>query len=184
MARKIKSWKNKAFYKILAPENFDFQEIGDTLTDDPKRLIGRTVDVSLRDLTSDNSKQHLKLIFEINDVKGDKAYTRFKKFVVNPGYLRSKVRKGSSKIDYIDNISLDPSGVQVRVMTVTRQNIKTSRKEEIIRIIDEVLKKHEGMKLNDFLQSTLFGKLGTEIYKSVKKIAPIKRVEIEQVSVI
>ncbi|HIE33748.1 MAG TPA: 30S ribosomal protein S3ae [Candidatus Altiarchaeales archaeon] len=184
MARKVKSWKNKIFYKILAPENFDFQEIGDTLADDPKKLIGRTVDVSLRDLTGDNTKQHLKLIFEINDVKGDKAYTKFKKFVVNPGYLRSKVRKGSSKIDYIDNLLLDNSKIQIGIMTVTRQNIKTSRKEEIFRIIKEVLKKRESMKLNDFLQSTLFGKLGTEIYKEVKKIVPIKRVEVEQVRVL
>ncbi|HEX54830.1 MAG: 30S ribosomal protein S3ae [Candidatus Altiarchaeales archaeon] len=184
MAKKLKSWRDKSFYKIIAPKNFDSKEIGDTMADNPKKLMGRSVEVSLADLTGDLSKQHLTLIFEIVDVKGDRAYTKFKKFVVNPGYIRAKIRKGSSKIDYVGNIDLDKSKVQVRVVTITHQNIKTSRKHEIIRIITETLRKYKGMKLDDFIQLTLFGRVGTEIYKNVKKIAAIRRVEVEHVRIL
>ena len=106
MAKKISSWKQKSKYTIIAPENFENHELGDTLAKDSKQLIGRTVDVSLRDLVGDKSKQHLKLVFEVNDVEGSKANTQFKAFTANPGYLRSKVRKGSSKIDCVKRIKI------------------------------------------------------------------------------
>ncbi len=185
MAKKISSWKQKLVYTIVAPENFDFKELGDTIAKDPKSLIGRTIDVSLRDMTGDKTKQHLKIIFEINEVKGNKAHTRFRVFNVNPGYLRSRVRKGSSKIDCIHRIDIEPNlGVQVKVMAVTHQNIKTSRGRDITAKISEILDNYKNTKLDDFIQSTLFGKLGTEIYREVKKIAPVRRVEIEQVRVL
>lgn len=185
MAKKISSWKQKKVYTIVAPENFDFRELGDTVSNNPKNLIGRTIDVSLRDLTGDKTKQHLKIIFEICNVKDNKAHTRFKVFDVNPGYLRSKVRKGSSKIDCIHRVSIEPNlRAQIKVVTVTHQNIKTSRGKEMTDKIKEILDKYTNTKLDDFVQATLFGKLGTEIYREIKKIAPVRRVEIEQVKVI
>ena len=185
MAKKISSWKQKSIYTIVAPENFDFQGLGDTVANGPENLIGRTIDVSLRDLTGDKTKQHLKLVFEINEVRDNKAHTRFKLFNVNPGYLRSKVRKGTSKIEHIHRIDLEPNlRVQVKVMAVTHQTIKTSRERDITARISGILEKHRNTKLDDFIQAVLFGKLGTEIYREIRKIAPIKRVEIEQVKVI
>jgi len=185
MAKKISSWKQKSIYTIVAPENFDFRELGDTIANNPENLIGRTIDVSLRDITGDKTKQHLKIVFEINEVKDKKAYTRFKVFNVNPGYLRSRVRKGTSKIDCIHRIDIEPNlRVQVKVMAVTHQNIKTSRVRDITAKISEILDKYKNTKLDDFIQSTLFGKLGTEIYREIKKIAPVRRVEIEQVKVL
>jgi small subunit ribosomal protein S3Ae len=185
MAKKISSWKQKKIYTLTAPENFDFRELGNTLSNNPKNLIGRTIDVSLRDLTGDKTKQHLKIVFEICDVKDNKAHTRFKVFDVNPGYLRSKVRKGSSKIDYIHRFDIEPNlRVQVKVDTVTHQNIKTSRGKEMTAKITEILDRYKNTKLDDFIQATLFGKLGTEIYREIKKIAPVRRVEIEQVKVV
>lgn len=185
MAKKISSWKQKSIYTIVAPENFNFQEIGETLSNRPENLIGRTVDVSLRDLTGDKTKQYLKVIFEINEVKGSKAHTKFKRFDVNSGYLRSKVRKGTSKIDHIQRINIEPNlGIRVKVVAVTHQNIKNSREADITAKISEMLDKYNNTKLDDFVQSTLFGRIGTEIYREIKKIAPVRRVEIEQVKII
>lgn len=185
MAKKISSWKQKQKYSIVAPENFDQKEIGDTIAKDPKSLKGRTMDVSLRDLTGDKTKQYLKLIFEIKEVKGNKAHTDFKEFNVNPGYLRSKVRKGSSKIDYVQRIEIESDKkIQIKIVTVTHQTVQASRDRDIRIKISEILDRYKNTKLDDFVQATLFGKLGTEIYREIKKIAPVRRVEIEQVKVI
>jgi small subunit ribosomal protein S3Ae len=185
MAKKIGVWKQKSVYTIIAPENFDSQELGETIASNPENLIGRTIDVSLRDLTGDKTKQYLKVIFEIKEIKGNKAHTGFRVFNVNPGYMRSRVRKGASKIDCIHRIEVEPKvRVQVKVTTVMHQSIKTSRSKDITVRIREILDKHRNTKLDDFVQSTLFGKLGTEIYRDIKKIAPVRRVEIEQVKVI
>ena len=184
MVREKSSWKKKAMYRIIAPENFDFRELGTTLSSEPKELIGRRMDVSLKDLTDDRSKQHLKVIFEIDKVEGDKALTQFKVFQANQGYIHSKVRKGMSKIDYIKSMKLGDSEVKIKIMAVTHQNIKTSQKREIISRITETLEGYKKVNLNDFLQATLFGKLGTGIYHNAKTVCPIRRVEIEEVRVV
>ncbi len=185
MAKKISSWKQKSTYTIVAPENFGLHEMGETMAKDPQSLTGRTIDVSLRDLAGDKTKQHLKLIFEITGVSANKANTKFKAFNVNYGYLRSKVRKGSSKIDYINRVELDSDKkVQIKIVTVTHGMVNTSRGKEMRSKIDEILDKYKNAKLDDFVQSALFGKLGTEIYREIKKIAPVRRVEIEQVKVL
>ena len=104
MAKEISSWKQKTLYRIIAPENFESKEVGNTLASDPKNLIGRRIDVSLKELTDDKTKQHLKVILEINDVKEDRALTKFRMFSASQGYLHSNVRKGMSKIDYIGRL--------------------------------------------------------------------------------
>ncbi len=184
MAKKVSSWSQKSIYKILAPESFGFQEIGTTMAGDPKNLVGRTVNVSLRDLTNDKSKQNLKVIFEINDVQNNEAHTRFKILETNSSYLRSKIRKGVGKVDYISRLNLDNSNVKIKIISVTNPNIKTPQKKDIHGQISTILESHKGSKLDDFVQSALFGKLGTDLYHGIKKICPVRRVEIEQIKVI
>ena len=176
--------KEKSIYKIIAPENFDSRELGTTVSSDPNGIIGRRIDVPLNYLTEDNTKQHLKVIFEINEIKDDKALTRFKLFRANPGYVHSKVRKGMSKVDYLGDLKLNDSKIKIKIMAVTHHKIQTSHKMDVRSQIADILDKHKNTNLNDFLQATLFGKLGTEIYHNIKHICPTRRVEIEEVRVV
>jgi small subunit ribosomal protein S3Ae len=184
MAKEMSSWKQKTLYKIVSPENFESREVGSTFASDPKNLIGRRVDISLKELTEDRTKQHLKVILEVTDVKEDKAYTKFKIFEANQGYLHSKVRKGMSKVDYIGFIDLQDGRVRVKIMAVTHKNAKSSQRKEILARITKTMEGYKNLTLNDFVQATLFGKLGTEIYHNSKNICPISRVEVEEVKIL
>jgi small subunit ribosomal protein S3Ae len=183
MAKEISSWKQKTLYRIIAPDNFESKEVGNTLGSDPKNLIGRRIDVSLKELTDDKTKQHLKVILEINDVKEDRALTKFRMFSANQGYLHSKVRKGMSKIDYIGRLKLADGTVRIKVIAVTHKTIKSSQKKEILARITKAVESYKNSNLTDFVQATLFGKLGTDIYHNCKNICPISRVEVEEVRV-
>ncbi|MBN2250487.1 MAG: hypothetical protein JW724_00245 [Candidatus Altiarchaeota archaeon] len=183
MAKDISSWKQKNSYKLIAPENFESKELGMTFSSDPKNLIGRRIDVSLKDLTSDRSKQHLKVILEVSDVNEGNALTKFKIFQANQGYIHSKIRKGMSKINYVRTLTLPDAKVRIKIMAVTHKNIKTSQKSEILSRIAKTVEGYTSTGLNDFVQATLFGKLGTDIYHSCKSICPISRVEVEEVKV-
>ena len=179
MAQKsVSQWKQKTVYTILAPENFENQAIGQALSGDPKNLIGRTIEVSLADLTRDKSKQHSKLIFEINDVKGDKAYTKFKELTTSMGYMRSKVHKGVSKIDYISDLNISGMKARLKAMVLTNHHITECQKKDITATLKKVLNEHKSTKPDQFIQMILFGKLGTEIYHKIKGICPVNRVEL------
>jgi len=187
MAKVKASWKQKSIYRIIAPESFDQQEIGATIASNEKNLLGRSVEVSLRDLTGDRTKQYLKLVFEIYEVDNEnkKAKTKFKRFYVSSQYIRSKIREGMSKIESIAKLNLSKIPVRVKVIVATQQKIQTSKCVDINKKVIQSLKEYEkNLNIDEFLQLALFGKLGTEIYHKIKKIAPIKRVEVEEIKVI
>ena len=62
------TWKEKSWYTIKTPVNFEDKEIGETPARDPDYLIGRGVEVTMRELSGDFSKQYIKLRFEIDNV--------------------------------------------------------------------------------------------------------------------
>jgi len=179
MAKKtVTPWKSKKVYLIIAPEIFDHQEIGETLTSDPEKLKGRTVCVSLGELVDDRSKNYLNMVFDIHEVNGDKAHTRFKKFFIPSGYLRSKVRKRTTKVDYLSDITVGGNKMRVKIMVLSHHNISVVQKTDIKAKIAEVVGEYTSGKPEKLIQQTLFGKLGTEIYKKIKTICPIMRVEV------
>ena len=185
MAKKVVSiWKTKKPYTLLAPENFERQEIGSTVASDEKHLIGRTVNVTLGQLTNDRSKNYLNLIFEVYDIKGDKALTRFKNFYIPVGYLRSKVRKKTKKVDTITILQIGEQKVRVKIMALSRYKISDVQRRNIKTKVAEVLTEHAGDNLDKLVQQTLFGKVGTEIYKKIKAVCPITRVEVHEIDVL
>ncbi|MGC9121590.1 MAG: 30S ribosomal protein S3ae, partial [Thermogladius sp.] len=66
-------WKLKKWFNIVAPQSFGGVVLATTPSDDPMKLIGRTVETTLYDLTGDISQVHVKLYFQVVDVQGDQA---------------------------------------------------------------------------------------------------------------
>ncbi len=53
----------------------------------------------MRELTGDFSKQYIKLRFEVNGVAGTVANTKFTGHKTTTDYVRSMIRRGTSRID-------------------------------------------------------------------------------------
>ena len=182
-AKTVSAWKQKKAYVIVAPDNFESQEIGHTLASDPSRISGRTAKVSLGDLTGDRSKQYLTVVFELTDVNGDRVNTKFKKFYMAEGYLKSRIRKGSSKLDYMTESAFGGVKVKLKMMVLSRNRITTPQRKQIIGTINDILGRHRSVSFEQFLQAVIFGKFGTEIYKSIRTICAISRVEVYELKV-
>ena len=87
----------KRWYTVLAPEQFDRAELGETPAAEPEQAIGRTIETTLGDIAEDG-ENNIKLTFKINDVGSDSAYTEFARHELTRDYKRSLVRRGSSKV--------------------------------------------------------------------------------------
>ena len=102
VARKVKDkWKAKEWYKIHAPKMFNEAEIGDTPSVDPEFVIGRTVEVTVQDLTGDFSKMHIKLKFKVNVTEGMDAKTVFVGHDLTSDYVRRLTRRRKTKTDHV-----------------------------------------------------------------------------------
>ncbi|MBU4547572.1 MAG: 30S ribosomal protein S3ae, partial [Euryarchaeota archaeon] len=93
------TWKEKQWYRIISPEGFGEDEIGITPSRDPDFLVKRKVEATMRELAGDFSKQYVKLKFQVKNVVGDTAHTKFIGHEVTTDYVRSMIRRGSSRID-------------------------------------------------------------------------------------
>jgi len=178
------TWKLKKWYQVVAPPVFGNAFLGTTPADDPDKLIGRVMEVTLFDVTGDYSYVHVKLYFQIVKVEGDTAYTRFKGHELLRDYIRSLTRRKSSKITGIFNVwTKDGYGLRVTAMAFTRYRCKTSQKKAIRKIMQEIItRKAQESTLDEFIQLMVYsdqeGSLAQLIDERARKIYPLRKVEI------
>ncbi len=187
-ARVKDKWTLKKWYTLLAPEYFGMNELGETPADDPNKVINRTVETTLSDLTGDYSNQnpYKKLIFKVYRVAGENAYTKFHRFELTREYLNSLTRRRTSKVeDVIDVTTNDGFTLRVKPVAFTIKRCKSSQKRAIRSIMrDIVSSRGSNQNFVQFLQECVLGKVPSEIYKNAKKVYPLRRVEIRKIELI
>ena len=185
--RRVKdTWKDKQWYKIVTPKEFGDADIGTTPARDSSMLLKRTVESSMRELSGDFSKQYIKLFFQIKDVAGETANTDFVGHQVTSDYVRSMIRRGTSRIDAITPVTTqDNKKMKVHVLAITIKRAKSSQqkffRETMERIVIETATERS---FRDLVEDIVTGKLASTIYHETKKIYPLKRVEIVKTRVI
>lgn len=181
--RKAKEkWMNKTWYKIFAPEAFDKKQIGETLSGDPSKLMGRIVEITIQELTGDLSKVHIKLKFQVTEIKGADAHTKFIGHDLTSDYVRRFARRRQSRTDVVcDVLTKDNIKVRVKAMAVTGKRIQSTQ-ETVIRnkMRDMMLERGNAQTFNDLVKSILSGELSDTILKECKPIYPLQRVEIRK----
>jgi small subunit ribosomal protein S3Ae len=175
-------WRGKAWYMIVAPPFFGNVELGTVPAEEPEQLIGRVVEATLYDITSDFSHQNLKMFFQINEIEGKTALTLFKGHEYSRDYLRSLVRRRTTKIDGLFNLTTkDGYKMRVAVSALTLSRIKTSQEKIIRNIMDKTVKeKAAALTLDQFVQEMVLGKIASDIYNEAKKVAPLRHVGIRK----
>jgi len=172
----------KKWYTVLASSAFGNAEIGRIPSDSPEKLLGRVIETSLSDLTGDFSLLHIKLYFQIVSVEGDIAKTIFKGHDLTRDYLRSLIRRGSSRVDGIFKVTTkDGYTLRVSAIALTRHRCKTSQERAIRQIMRKTIEaKAKQLSFDEFVQQAVLGKIASEIYNEARKIYPLRKVEIRK----
>jgi small subunit ribosomal protein S3Ae len=183
--KKLDKWKSKSWYNIETPEFIGRNNIGTTLAEEPEQLIGRIVEATVGDLTNDFSKHNTKLKFRINDVNGDIAQTRFIGHEITTDYLRSIVKRQTSRIDTNLKVTTkDGYIVRVKPICFTVKRARTSQIEGIRQVMDSTVKERATeLNFEQFVEEAIMGKLSATIYRNAKNIYPLRRVEIRKTEV-
>ena len=174
------TWKEKSWYTIKTPIAFGDKEIGNTPSREPDFLIGRGVEVTMRELTGDFSKQYIKLKFEVDNVAGNIANTKFTGHKVTTDYVRSMIRRGTSRIDaHVSIKTKDDYKMKLHVLAITTRRSKSSQQKFMREAIKELVENVTSEKsYEDVIETSVNGRMASEIYHRAKKIYPLKRVEI------
>lgn len=177
-----KKRKQKIWYSLIAPSMFGKVKIAETPADDPEKVMGRTVEVSLQELTGDFAKAHIKLIFKVVDVKGLEAHTAFIGHTTTTDYVKRMARRHKSKIDGVFDVTTkDGKRIRVKPSAYTSKRIQTSQKRAIRAVMKQVIETlAQNNTLDEFVKAMLDGEIGRQTYKLSKTIYPLKRVEVHK----
>lgn len=173
----------KQVITIYSPEYFGYKEIGTTLASDPKQVIGRTLWVSLYTLTGDFAKQYLLIRFKIIRVKEDlTAETIFYGHEYGREFLRSLVRRGTTRIDGIFNLTTkDGFNIRVHAIAFTMKRITPHclKVKMIRKIMQKILEDaSKNLTLAQLAQEMVLGKTASDIFQEAKKITLLRHVGI------
>ena len=180
-------WREKRWITVHAPESFNVVPIAYVPITDDENAIGRVLEVTLYDILKGDPSQHqYKMYFQIDKVDGDKASTIFKRFEYSKEFLRSLVRRGSSKINFIIDIKTKDGYIfRVKVIALTHRQLNTSRKHALRLIIKDVINNTvPQMTVEQFVQATCYSKINSDIMAAIKKIIRVRHVGLEKVKLI
>ncbi len=172
--------KKKKWYTVLATKEFKETEIGNTTTSEPKSLIGRTLKVSLMNLTRDIKHQNIKLTFTINDVKETQARTEITAYELNSAFVKRLIRATRSKLDH-SFITKTKDNVKVRIKPVivtrakTKRSILTNLRKKSEEYIKATIEKQD---YEEVIPSLIYYKLQKDLKNQLKKVYPLRFCEI------
>ncbi len=167
---------------VVAPSFFGNVELGAIPAQEPQQLVGRVVEATLYDITSDFSHHYLKMFFQVNEIDGKTAKTLFKGHEYSRDYLRSLVRRRTTKVDSLINLTTkDGFKLRIAVSALTLSRIKTSQEKIIRKLMDKTIhEKANALSLDQFVQEMVLGKIASDIYNQAKEVAPLRHVGIRK----
>ena len=186
-SRKVKDkWKSKEWYKLRAPRMFNEAEIGETPSADPAFILGRTVEVTVQELTGDYSKMNIKLKFKVADVDGYDAKTVFVGHELTSEYVRRLTRRKKTKTDHVVDVTTkDGFVLRVKPMSIADRRIQSSQEDAMRRILAETLiQMGKDNNLSDMIKAVISGDMSKDLAKACRVIIPIKRIEIRKTEVL
>ena len=180
-------WREKRWVTVHAPPSFNNVQIGYIPITDDESAAGRVMEVTLHDiLKGDASQYQYKMYFQIDGIKGDKAYTIFKRFEYSKEFLRSLVRRGSSKINLVTDIKTkDGYTFRIKIIALTHRQLNTSRQHALRLIaLDIINKTVPQMTIEQFVQATYYSKINSDIMAAFKRVIRVRHVGLEKVKLV
>jgi len=180
-------WREKRWVTVYAPDSFNNVPIAYVPITDDENAAGRVLEVTLYDILKGDPSQHqYKIYFQINKVEGDKASTIFKRYEYSKEFLRSLVRRGSSKINFIIDIKTKDGYIfRIKLLALTHRQLNTSRQHALRLIARDVINKTiPEMTIDQFVQATCYSKINSDIMAAFKKVIRVRHVGLEKVKLI
>ncbi len=175
-------WRSKDWYSVYTPSYFGEQNVAVIPSEDPKKLIGRVVETTLYDITGDFSHQSTKLYFLVVSVSGERCETILKSHEYSTDYLRSLVRRGSTRIDglFVAN-TLDKYLTRVYVISFSHGRIQGSQEHAVRQVMGKIVaEKASKLTYSQLSHEMVLGKMGSDVYNEAKKVCPLRHVGVRK----
>jgi ribosomal protein S3AE len=177
--------KKKKWFKLVASKVFKEMVIGETVAETETDMVGRTVALSLMNLTRDMRKQNITVTFEVTEAKDKKGHCNVKAYKMIPSGVKRKVRRGKSLV--VDSIVLktkDEKFARIKPMIITNNVCHSPIKKDIRKAVRAYLKEYvNNTDFEDIIGDVVANRFGKKVKEAVAKIYPIRAVEVKEISI-
>ena len=183
MSKAVKDkWRRKEWFDIILPSYFGETKVGETPSEEGERVVGRIFETTLSQITGDFSQEYIKMYFQVTSVDARKAKTVFKGHEYLRDYLRSLVRRRSTKVDGIFRVTTtDGYKVKIILTALTTTRIKSSQEFVIRDIMKEIVdEKIKTLTFDQLAHELVLGKLASDVYAQVKNITALRHVGVRK----
>ena len=178
LIKKIK----KKWVKINSQKQFfRGQEIGETYTADPSKVVGKVLKVNLMTLTGDPKKQSFNARFKVTTAEDTGATADFIGYRMASSQVKRIVRRATDKIEDSFLIQTkDNTKVRIKPLLVTRNTTNKSVLKALRKKSKEfITERSKATEYSALVSEILAGKLQKDLRLSLKKIYPTNMVEIK-----
>lgn len=175
-------WKEKKWYRIMAPSQLGGKEIAMTVGTGPDSIKGRVVEIPISDFSGNFKKSNAKLEFKVLDCVGTKCSTIFVGHSVNDDYIRRMVRRRKERIDIVKDVkTTDGYEFVLKVVAVTENKLTSAKSVELRNAITQIVsEKVKNMDYFEFARFIIEDESVSEILNGVKDIYPLKKLEFRK----
>lgn len=180
-------WRDKRWVNVVAPESMNFIHLAYVPITSDEGAKGRVIEKTLHDiLKGDPSQYSIKLYFQIDRIEGDTAHTIFKRYEYSKEYLKSLVRRDSSKVNFImDAETKDGYVFRINIIALTHKQLNSSRKHALRLAARDIINRDvPQMNIHQFVQKTCYGDIHASILSEGKKLIRLRHVGLEKVKLI
>jgi ribosomal protein S3AE len=171
----------KEWYPIVAPKLFRNAVIGESHVYDPDKMVGKSIQQNLMNLTNDVKTQNVKINFEVFKVENGKAFTDVTGYNMVQSSIKRLVRRNINKINMSFMVrTKDNKDIRIKPLFITRTLTSGSVATRIRKEAQDFLEKHISETEYDNLASDVIAhKLQSALRSNLNKIHPLRVCEIE-----
>jgi small subunit ribosomal protein S3Ae len=177
--------KRKTWVTLKAPQVFGGGELGHTLVEDPKLVMGKAISANLMNLTRDPKKQGVNVRFKVSALHSSYAQTIFSNYKVMPSSIKRIVRRNKNRVDHSFKCkTADGTLLTVKPIVLTMNKCNNSVNKAIRKKVVSFIYYHFGKRtLDQVCQDIIGSKIQYALKKSLAKIYPVSICELREVSV-
>ena len=177
---RVSNWRKKRNIPIEANKVFNNAFLGETLVEDAKLLLGRSISSNLMLLTNDMKKQNTTVKFKITNIVNNKAVAEPVGYSIANASIKRLIRRGKARVDISFLCKTkDNRTVRIKPIIITK-NCTTKRVLTALRNNCSILITNHIKETNyaDLFLDIVNSKLQRNLFDQLKKIYPLKTVEI------
>src|SRR3989338_3478855 len=183
--QKVVKVKKKRWVEVVSPQLFRNEIIGEIPVFEPRTLEGKLMTVNLMTLTKDMKRQNASIKFLLTSVKGDKASTETYGYYLSPTSMRRMVRRGKEKIGF-SAVYMTADNKRIRIMPViipvtkVKGSVAAAYRKHATNFFFTYASK---VSFDEMIRDLITTKLQKELKNELKKIYPVKILEVAKLHI-